>query len=174
VDYIFTEFFFNFISLYINLNTYVEFVFFSIFQLLNYYLPIFIKSLIGYCHFYYQLGYGLIFYIYIYRRRKAKKTKNWRSFYGNSIPNWFYFNISIFNKFLFNRNFILYLKSKITKHYTITLFWLNNLSNKDTILNKIKTLKKINLFKLYSWTPLFKKSSYISFLTLLKRFTKRK
>jgi len=39
-------------------------------------LPYIIKTVIGYCHFYYQLGYGLVFYIYIYRRYRANKKSN--------------------------------------------------------------------------------------------------
>jgi len=138
--------------------------------------PYIVKYIIGYCHFYYQLGYGLIFYIYFFRRYKAKRANNWKSFYGNSILNWFLLNISIFNKFLFNRNFIVYTKNTIVKAFQVSKFLLNQQITKNITLNKISTtLVMLNRkYKLNNWTPLFKRSSYIWFTTFLKRFTKRK
>ncbi len=176
MDYIFTEFMFNFLNDYINVSNYVDSVFNTLLTSLSNSLPIIVRYSIGYCHFYYQLGYGLVFYIYIYRRRKAKKNNNWQTFYGNSILNWFLFNISIFNKFLFNRDFVAFLKAKLTKTFIVIFFWFNNSLKKNSILSKyIKIVAHVSSgLKLQTWTPIFKRSSYISFLTFLKRFTKRK
>lgn len=76
MDYIFTEVFFESFKIYINIILLIELCIQTILALLSDILPIIVKYLIGYCHFFYQLGYGLIFYIYLYRRHKAKKTKN--------------------------------------------------------------------------------------------------
>jgi hypothetical protein len=176
VDYIFTEFFFNLLNTFISVNAHISSVFEAVLFWLSDFLPLLVKYTIGYCHFYYQLGYGLVVYIYLYRRRKAKKSNNWQSFYGNSTLNWVVFNLSIFNKFVFNRNFIIYLKAKLTKTLTVALFWLKNGYQYNTTI--VKTFNVLNLLvkssKLQQWTPLFKRTSYISFMTVLKRFTKRK
>lgn len=176
VDYIFTEYFFNLLDNFIVVDAYLNTTFNSILTRLSEILPFLVKYSIGYCHFYYQLGYGLVFYIYIYRRRKARKTNNWQSFYGNSILNWILFNISIFNKFVFNRNFAIYLKSKITKTFAVIFFWVNNVKKNGNVFSKISNLYSIikQNVKLHKWTPLFKRTSYISFTTFLRRFTKRK
>ena len=176
VDYIFTEFMFTFLNIYVNLNSHLESAFNVLLVWLSHSLPVLVRYSIGYCHFYYQLGYGLVFYIYIYRRRKAKKKSNWQTFYGNSILNWALFNTSIFNKFVFNRNFVSYLKAKLTKTISIFSFWFSSNFKKNT--NAVKFFKLLsyysNSINLQIWAPIFKRSSYISFLTLLKRFTKRK
>lgn len=176
MDYIFTEFFFNLLDNFISVSAHVNSAFEVVLTRLSEILPVLVRYSIGYCHFYYQLGYGLVFYIYLYRRRKAKKTNNWQSFYGNSILNWVIFNFSIFNKFIFNRNFIIYLKAKLTKTLAVVVFWLNNNQQQKNITTKTyNTLSVLfNTIKLQQWTPIFKRSSYISFVTLLKRFTKRK
>lgn len=139
-------------------------------------LPYIVKYLIGYCHFYYQLGYGLIFYIYFYRRHRAKKLNNWRSFYGNSITNWLLFNASVFNKYIFSRTYFIFFKASVTQAFTTIKFWLNNITISNISLRKfLLILKSFNTnYILYNWTPLFKRTSYISFSTFLKRFTKRK
>lgn len=135
-------------------------------------LPYFVKYLIGYCHFYYQLGYGLIFYIYFYRRYKARKTKNWKTFYGNSVTNWFLFNTSIFIKFIFTKKFAVYVYTlfTLTKKSFVFLCSLST-SYLTTSKMKFKKLSKLINFKLnFIWTPIFKKTSYISILNSLKRF----
>lgn len=176
VDYIFTEFFFDFFKFYISLVILFENIINFVFSLSNDILPRIVRALIGYCHFYYQLGYGLIFYIYFFRRYKAKKYNNWKTFYGNSFLNWAFFNLSIFNKFIFNRNFLIYLKTLLAKSYQIMLFLLNLKNNSTFFSTKLKYIIKYNFNKnIYiAWTPLFKRSSYILFLTALKRFNKRK
>lgn len=159
-------------NLYILLNLIFE----PIRSTCSHYLPLLIKMLIGYCHFFYQLGYGLVFYIYIYRRSKAKRSKNWSTFYGNSILNWFFLIISIFNKVIVGKNFLIHLKTKIYSTKKILQFviiskFYKNITIKKTIFF-LKNLNTVFLFKI--WTPLFKRSSYIAFLVFLKRFTKRK
>lgn len=139
------------------------------------FLSLFVQKLIGYCHFFYQINYGFAFYIYFYRRYKAKKTKNWSTFYGNSVPNWLLLNVSIFNKLFFNRNFLLYVKTKVAKTIKIVLFLLHTetlrgVIPKTTVRYKNAVSRYFNVI----WTPIFKKSSYISFVTFLKRFSKRK
>lgn len=176
MDYIFTEFFFNFLNNFVSVETYVNSMFESFLIQLSDTLPVLVRYTIGYCHFYYQLGYGFVFYIYLYRRRKAKKNNNWQTFYGNSILNWAIFNFSIFNKFIFNRNFIVYLKAKVTKAFAVLVFWFKSSTTNNLFLTKLYNLS-ILFFKkmtLQQWTPIFKRTSYISFMTLLKRFTKRK
>lgn len=137
-------------------------------------LPYAVKYVIGYCHFYYQLGYGFIFYIYIYRRRKAKKSNNWSTFYGDSIANWVLFNISVFNKFLFSRMYITLIKQYIVKFFvTLNFVKTMQLQKSERNMTKFTNFVRKNLI-LYNWTPLFKRTSYISFFTFLKRFSKRK
>jgi hypothetical protein len=164
------------LRLFTSVSIFFDNVFNFLLNALSVSLPYVIKYLIGYCHFYYQLGYGLIFYIYFFRRYRAKKVNNWKSFYGNSVLNWLLFNISIFNKFLFNRSFIIYIKTLIIKLIQVTQFAIQNSLSTNTYFNRSSHIlfiiyKKINL---YSWTPIFKRSSYIWFTTFLKRFTKRK
>jgi hypothetical protein len=176
VGYIFTEYFFDFFKAYISINILLTDIISVGLVLISSMLPYLVKYLIGYCHFYYQLGYGLIFYIYIYRRRKAKKLNNWNSFYGDSISNWILFNLAIFNKFIFNRNLIVLLKTIAIKSYLIVNFWIFAFLSKSVrvtkTVNLYNSVKKQYLF--YNWTPLFKRTSYISFLSFLKRFSKRK
>lgn len=138
-------------------------------------LSYFIKYLIGYCHFYNQLGWGLVFYIYFFRRYKAKKTNNNSTFYGNSILNWVELNFIYLLRQTPPKNIIAFFKSKYSFVSAVIIFFFKN-TYKGTI----------NLFKLaqwykalqkpsnVSWTPVFKKTSYINILTFLKRFTKRK
>lgn len=142
-----------------------------------YIYPYFVKYLIGYCHFYYQLGCGLIFYIYMFRRYKAKKTKNWKSFYGNSVSNWFLISVTFFKNSFFTKQFFLFIGQKILLYIKIINIWLI-IFFKDNInykLFKTHTNKYFNKRYIFSfWTPIFKKSSYINFYTFLNKFIKRK
>ena len=87
MGYIFTEFFFDTFKSYVYLSLVLHNLVFLFSDLIVNVLPYVVKYLIGYCNFYYQLGYGVIFYIYFFRRHKAKKLKNWNSFYNDSISN---------------------------------------------------------------------------------------
>jgi len=176
VDYIFTEFTVEIYKYYINLYAIMLTISYNITEVFSLILPFVVKSFIGYCHFYYQLGYGLVFYIYIFRRYKAKKNKNWKHFYGNSIINWLIFNFSIFNKFVLNKNYIIFIKTHLSSTIIIIKFLVDRLESITVFYKKVKKLhKSIFLTSIkYVWTPVFKKSSYISFLTFLKRFGKRK
>jgi hypothetical protein len=73
VDYIFTEIMIEFINTPFKL---INIFFSALLSTLSITLPHIVKNFIGYCHFYYQLGYGLVFYIYLFRRYRAKKNKN--------------------------------------------------------------------------------------------------
>lgn len=176
MGYIFTEYFFDFFKIYVEINVVITNIFIIGLFFIKSILPYIVKYLIGYCHFYYQLGYGLIFYIYIYRRYKAKKTNNWNSFYGDSILNWVLFNVAIFNKFLFNRHFLVYLKTLIVKSWLIINFWVDEYLLKSVYVTKIKYTRTLfkKKYNFYNWTPLFKRTSYIAFFSFLKRFSKRK
>jgi hypothetical protein len=176
VDYIFTEYLVDILKTYTQINFLFENMLSFALTTISTTLPFVVKYLIGYCHFYYQLGYGLVFYIYFFRRYKAKKTKNWQTFYGNSILNWVIFNLSIFNKVVFTRNFLIYIKSKTLKSLQICVFLIKNMFNSSLMMSKLKKIVWFGINKNYNhaWTPLFKRSSYISFTTFLKRFTKRK
>lgn len=174
MGYIFTEYFFDFFSMYLNITIWVNNVILFTLALISSVLPYAVKYVIGYCHFYYQLGYGLIFYIYIYRRRKAKKTNDWSSFYGESASNWVFFNISVFNKFVFSRAYVtlikqLFITTYLSAQFMLVQFFKKSISTRTKLINFVKK----NLV-LYNWTPLFKRTSYISFFTFLKRFSKRK
>jgi hypothetical protein len=175
VGYIFSEFFFEYINIYCNILLSIEIISNIIINTIAMFLPYFVKYAIGYCNFYYQLGYGIIFYIYFFRRYKAKKKKI-TTFYGNSISNWILFNGVIFKNFLFKQPFVSYILThlKIGKN-SFKYAFSTKLRNKQIthqFFNRIFVFFK-NSF-LYIWTPIFKKSSYISFVNLLKRFNKRK
>ena len=176
MGYIFTEYFFDFFKIYVNISILLTNIVLLILTLIIYISPYIVKYIIGYCHFYYQLGYGLIFYIYIYRRYNSKKYSDWSSFYGNSNSNWVLFNISVLNKFIFSINFITLIKTIITKSYVILKFWANEFIIDTAMFTKLKIVFNSNYNKivLYNWTPLFKRTSYISFFSFLKRFSKRK
>lgn len=176
MDYIFTDLTRDVIFIYLDFQFSVDCVMLKVLNYISQTVPTITKNLIGYCHFYYQLGYGLIFYIYIYRRYRAKKTKNWRSFYGNSISNWAFFNLSVFNKFMFNRNFIIYLKIKIFKSTKLLLLSLATTGQTSEIFYKFKSILQFysRYIILHAWTPLFKRSSYIYFVSFVKRFIKKK
>lgn len=175
VGYIFTEAFFDIFKSYIHLNVLINSIISIILSVTKNVLPYLVKNLIGYCNFYYQLGYGIIFYIYIFRRYKSKKYNNWNSFYGASISNWVLFNTALFNKFIFSVNFNLYVKTILTRSALIVFFWFDNFNKSAHVC---KTRNVLNTFiqknTNYIWTPLFKRTSYIAFFTFLRRFTKRK
>lgn len=176
VDYIFTESLSELILIYVNITNVVGIGFSKLLITIATILPHVVKSLIGYCHFYYQLGYGLVFYIYVYRRYKAKKTKNWQSFYGRSVLNWIIFNFLLFNKLIVNRNFLIFLKTLCLRPIILIPIIITYADNLNLRLARFFKLLKVVVFSTsnYTWTPLFKRSSYITFLTALKRFTKRK
>lgn len=176
MDYIFTESFLDIIKFYTSVNIIVDNVFSSLLSVLGEIAPYFIRYTVGYCPFFYQISYGVAVYIYIYRRYRAKKLNNWKSFYGNSISNWLIFNLSIFNKFVFNRNFIIYVKNTLVKTIQVIKFLTTNYVIYSININKINALITHcrKQYLLFNWTPLFKRSSYIWFTTFLKRFTKRK
>ncbi len=138
-------------------------------------LPYIVRYLIGYCHFYYQLGYGLVFYIYIYRRRMYKK-KQLKSFYGNSVPNWILFNVSVFNKLFSSKGFWLFLKNQVSITITIIEFLILLFARRNHTLNRHhkNILFIYKKYARFSWTPVFKRTSYISVLNLLKRFRQKK
>lgn len=176
MDYIFTELFFDFLKTYIDIIFIIEMIFSNFFIVISILIPSFIKAVIGYCHFYYQLGYGLIFYIYIYRRYRSKKNKNWSTFYGNSVINWISFNLSIFNTTILNRAFLIFIVSEIKKVFIFLYFWFCLYTNNSKDFQKMKNIFLFLIKKTIvpTWTPLFKRSSYIAFVTVLKRFIKRK
>jgi hypothetical protein len=173
VDYIFTEIMIEFINTPFKL---INIFFSALLSTLSITLPHIVKNFIGYCHFYYQLGYGLVFYIYLFRRYRAKKNKNWKTFYGNSFTNWVIFVFSIFNKFFTDRKLFIYIKDQITTTLNIIYFLVISAPLKNNTFLKIKKLYKYltKNSNSYTWTPLIKKSSYINFFTFLNRFTKRK
>lgn len=176
MGYIFTEYFYDFFKFYLDVNNALTTLIVAVLNYLSKTLPYLITYLIGYCHFYYQLGYGVLVVFYFYRRRQVKKAKNWNAFYKNSISNWVLFNISLFNKFIFNRNFIIYAWTILKKNALIIIFWFQNYNINSVFLTKLKItiMYCVNNVIMYSWTPLFKRTSYISFSTFLKRFIKRK
>jgi len=136
--------------------------------------PYFIKYLIGYCHFYYQLGWGLGMYIYLYRRYRAKK--NWNNFYKNSTLNWFLLKYSFLSKLIFSKAAWAFIKTYISVFYEIIYLVVNHVYLYTVLNNKhIRALLKNKSNNIYSfWTPVFKKSSYIGILNTLKRFISRK
>ena len=176
MGYIFTEYFFGVFKVYVSIDALLTNYLKVSLALVSSILPYIVKYSIGYCHFYYQLGYGLVVYIYIYRRRVAKKASNSDSFYGDSMINWILFNLSVFNKLIFNRDFVMYIKTLIMKSYLILNFWIGgsllNGSNVIKLKHFCRSIKKQNF--LHNWTPLFKRTSYIAFFSFLKRFSKRK
>ncbi len=174
--YIYTEFTFEVLQYYLNLNNIVDKAFTYLYTILNSILPGLVKAVIGYCHFYYQLGYGLVFYIYFFRRHRSKKNKNWKSFYGNSVSNWVLFTLSIFNKVLTQKTIFSFLNNQLLSTSLVIKFLFGCLTNNNHFFFKIRKLCSYviaNIVK-YIWTPLFKRSSYISFLSIIKRFNKRK
>lgn len=76
MGYIFTEYFFDIFKLYININYAITSGTTFCLIFLSDSLPFLAKYLVGYCNLYNQLGYGIICFVYLYRRHKAKKQKN--------------------------------------------------------------------------------------------------
>lgn len=140
-----------------------------------YSLPFFIKYLIGYCNFYYQLGYGLIFYIYIFRKQRAKKKKT-KSFYGNSFLNWLITTSNWVKTQLFSRSFLALVKNNVYLYLeaiNLKLVLNQNQNNTLTRLNKLRSVL-FNQTLYVMWSPVFKRTSYINILSNLRRFFKKK